>query len=371
MCNKKEFKETFTFRTMLGVIGIDSRMFRRNTTKKDGSPGEFISVVGMGVRVKDYEKFDQEYEKAMENAFKINGLTKKYKYYCLNDFEGESLRDKIVESFVGNIKNHIEKVHVFYALFSEERIERIKVYGRYSKRKGIKLSKPDRTQKQLIKEHLVNTFPGICAWRLMEFFSSPGLQFHIDFYEGHISEAQEEFENSSFAKLVFPSGDCVNPVISTADILLGLFDKRLSEKKLYLLFQNVRKALPEFKEKILAYPILNKHLPKITPLDKIPIDNNKYMIRPIYWVFKGDNIINSRDLKHSETYRNLLDFVSFKGGCVKIFDNSKDSSMMNQEDFGVYLNNMGKEQIKTYNKLGKKIRPFNLDLMVPDDYKNL
>ena len=230
---------------------------------------------------------------------------------------------------------------------------------------------PDRTQKQLIKEHLVNTFPGICAWRLMEFFSSASVQFHIDFYEGHISEAQEELEKSPFEKFVFPSGDCINPVISTADILIGLLDKRLSEKKLFLLFENIRKALPEFGEKVLAYPILNKHFPKITPVDKIPIDNNKHMIRPIYWVFKGDNVINSKDLKHSGTYRNLLDYVSYKGGCVKIFDKNKDSLMMNQGDFGVYLNEMGKEQIKSYNKIGKKILLFNIDLMIPDDYRNL
>lgn len=355
---------------MLDVIGIDSRMFTRTTKKRDGTKGEFFSVIGIGIRVRDYDKFDKEYEKSMEKAFKDNGLEKKYKYYCLNDFEGNDRRDKVVESFIGNIQEHIHKVHIFYALFSEEKIKRIKVYGRYSKRTNTKLSAPDRTQKQLIKEHLVNTFPGICAWRLMEFFRQ-GIQFHIDFYEGHISEAQEELEKSQLGKFVFPSGDCINPVISTADILIGLLDKRLSEKNLYLLFENMRKALPEFNEKILVYPLLNKHLPKITPIDKIPIDNNKYMRRPIYWIFKGEDIVNSKDLKRSETYRNLLDYASHKGGCVKLFDKNKDSKMMGDGDFGVYLNDRGKEQIKTYNKIGKKIQPFNMDLMIPDEYKKL
>ena len=120
---------------MLGVVGIDSRMFSRVTAKRDGSVGEFISVIGIGVRVEDYDQFDRDYEEAMEKAFKNNNQEKKYKYYCLNDFEGNELKDKIIESFINNIKDNIYKVHVFYALFSEQRLKRIKVYGRYSRRK--------------------------------------------------------------------------------------------------------------------------------------------------------------------------------------------------------------------------------------------
>ncbi len=355
---------------MLSVVGIDSRILVRNPIKKDGTRGEFISVIGMAVRVQDYESFDKQYQNAMEKAFTKSGLEKKYKYYSVNDLRDNPSKNKIIETFFENINEHIEKVHIFYTLFSKKRAPVVKVYGRYSRNKKIKLSKPTRTYKEFIHEHLVNCFPGICGWRLMKYFSSGTTQFHLDSYEGHICEAQEEFEKSNFEKFTFPSGDCTNPVISTADLLLDLFDIRLSKKKLLLIFQNIRLALPEFGNKILAYPFLNKHLPKITPLDKISVSNYSFL-RPVYWVFKGDASINSGDLKRSEAYRNLLDCVAHKGGTIKLFSKSKDSKLMNPHDYGVYWNNNGKEIIKTYNKMGKKLQFFNIDLTVPDDHKNI
>jgi hypothetical protein len=41
---------------MSSIIGIDSRIFERTTVKKDGTKGTFKSVIGIAVKVRDFQK---------------------------------------------------------------------------------------------------------------------------------------------------------------------------------------------------------------------------------------------------------------------------------------------------------------------------
>lgn len=355
---------------MFKVIGFDSREFSREVKKKDGTQGKFRSALGVGIRVDNYEKFDEEYKKKLQKIFERYGLEKEYNYYCFNDLKDLEKGKEIVEEFILSMQEYVDKVHIFYTLFSKEKVPFVKVYGRYSKRERKKLSKPTRSYFELLDEHLINMFPTICAWKIAPYIST-SFQFHLDSYSGHINESFEELEKSQIKKIVFPSGDCINPVISFADLFLSFFDKRLEDNNLYLLFQNIRKAIPEYGEKILAYPILSKHLPKITPLDKVEAKTEKYFLRPIYWVFKGDGQIDSGKFKRSKVYRKLLDYVSSQMGIVKMFSKMKDSDYLKDGDYGVFLNDSGKETIQTYRKLGTKLNILNLNLLVSDGYRNI
>ena len=191
----------------------------------------------------------------------------------------------------------------------------------------------------------------------------------MDSYNGHICEAYELFNEQGFTQYVFTNGDCSNAVISTADLLIELLDNRLLKSRKHLIFDNIRPALPEFGDKVLVYPIDNKDLPKITPLEKKEINTNENLRHPVFWVFKGDQMIDSSTFKKSKTFRNLIDYASSKYGIVKLFDKSKDIRYVQKGDFGVYINTAGKEIIETYKKLGKEFIPFDLDYLVPKEYK--
>ncbi len=350
---------------MTGIIGIDSRILIRDGTKRDGTKGHFESVVGIAVKVRDYVLFDQAYQTALKKAFDSVGLPQDYKFYCTHDLSSLPGKYKFLDIFIQSLSAHVEKVHVFYTLFSKKRLSEVKVYGRLSRNERLKLAAPTRTYEELISKHLLQCFPGVCAWRLMEHLLPSTSQFHLDSYEGHISEAQEELEGSEFKRVVYPNGDCSNPIISTADLLLDVLDKRLAASRALLIFDNIRPALPEFGDKVLVYPISNKHLPKITPLDKIAINNLKVLKHPVFWVFKGEEMISSEILKSSKAFRNLVDFAACKAGVVKLFDRNLDIEHFQEGDFGVYLNTRGKEIIDSYSKLGKRFIPYKLDNMVP------
>ena len=301
---------------MLKVIGFDSREFKRDVIKKDGTQGKFRSALGIGIRVDNYESFDKIYQKKLKEIFDKRGLEKEFTYYCFNDLKNIDKSEEIIEDFILLMKDYVDKVHIFYTLFSKDRIPEVKVYGRYAQRENKKLAKPTRNYLELLDEHILNMFPTICAWKISHCIPA-SFQFHLDSYSGHINESFEDLEKSPIKKVVFPSGDCINPVISFADLFLSFFDNRLSKNNLHLLFPNIRKAIPEYGEKILAYPILSKHLPKITPLDQVEVKIEDYFLRPIYWVFKGDVQVDSGKFKRSKVYRKLLDWIFLKGGLVK------------------------------------------------------
>lgn len=354
---------------MAAIIGIDSRIFVRDTIRKDRTPGHFESVLGVAVKVNNYDSFVNDYKTAITSALSDNGIEPNYLYYCTHDLRHYKEYYDIVSSFSKTIRDSIDKLHVFYTLFSPKRIEKVNVYGRYSRRTKLHLSHSTRTYSQLIKEHLVNCFPAICAWRLMEHFAPnpSSIIFHLDSYSGRISEAYEELEESTFHRRVYPSGDCTNPVISTADLFLGLLDKRLEKQKRPLIFENIRPALSEFGENVLAYPIMNKHLPKITPIDNIPIDVSPHIPHPVFWVMKTDPLLNAGVLKGSKAYRSLLDYAANQGGVVKLFEKAKDIRLFQNGDTGVYFDSKGKETIDSYKKMGKKLIPLSLDTLVPDE----
>ncbi len=354
---------------MVSIVGIDSRSFVRDVIKKDNTKGHFESVIGIAIKVRDYILFKEKYSKAIEKASKILKRGNDFQFLCFNDIKNEEGAHKFLEAFFKEIFPDIEKVHVFYTLFSKKRLSEIKVYGRMAKRKKIKFSEPTRTYEKLLSEHILQCFPAICAWRLIEYFTPETVEFHLDAYEGHIFEAQEALDDSGHIVYIYPGGDCVNAVISTADLMIAFLDKRLQTNSKYLIYENIRTVLPELGEKVLVYPISNKHVPFITPLDKQPVKLWDKIRHPVFWIFKGEEIIDSGTIKRSRSYRNLQDMAASTFGVVRMFDKSKDINYFKNGDYGVFLNQRGKEQIETYTRIGKKFKLFDLNAVVPEELK--
>jgi len=354
---------------MTSIIGIDARSFVR---KPHGDTDkEFISAFGVGVKVKDYVKFDTKYREAISQAFKNIDQEADYAYYCTNDIKDWKQKRVFLDTFLSEIAPHIERVHCFYTLFSSSITPEALVYGRHAKKKKIKLAKPTMTYDELTRKHLIETFPSICAWRLTEFFTPDGIQFHLDYHSGHVFEAFEELMGENYNCIYYPSGDCVNPIISTADLLIDLIDSRFAEQKKRLLFENFRPLIPELGERLLVYPIWNKHLRSIVPIEPKSINVIEKIKHPVFWVFKEDPNIDSGVLKRSEGYRRLLDYAASMGAVVKLFEKRKDADQLRSGDYGVYFDSRGEETVKTYTKLGRALKPFKFDYMIPSDQTKL
>lgn len=349
---------------MSSIIGIDARSFVRGRPSSSGDTGGFISAFGLGVKVRDYVSFDEHYKAAIAKAFRKIGKNADYAYYCTNDIKDWESKNEFLNEFITNIAQHIERLHCFYSLFSSKRTPEAHVYGRKARKDKIRLSKPSMSYTELTRTHLVEVFPSVCAWRLKDFFGKNGVHFQIDYHSGHTFEAFEQLVEGSYNCVYYPGGDCVNPIISTADLLIELLDYRFEAANKQLLFENFRPLLPELGEKVLVYPIWNPHLRYIVPLESKPINVIDRVKHPVFWVFKQDSNVDSGLLKRSEGYRNLLDYAGSQGGIVKLFEKRKDADHLASGDFGVYFDSRGMETVETYNKIGIKLKPFKFDYML-------
>ena len=54
-----------------------------------------------------------------------------------------------------------------------------------------------------------------------------------------------------------------------------------------------------------------------------------------------------------------------------MFSKMKDADHLKNGDFGVFINNSGKETILTYRKLGIKLNLLDLNLLVPEEDRNV
>jgi NADH:ubiquinone oxidoreductase subunit C len=122
---------------MPSIVGIDSRIFKRENIKRNGEQGHFESILGIAVKVRNYVEFDIDYQNALQLSFEENGKEINYTYYCTNDIKDYNEKDSIIQTFAENISDKIEKIHVFYTLFSEKHEKEVKVYGRLSRKEHI------------------------------------------------------------------------------------------------------------------------------------------------------------------------------------------------------------------------------------------
>src|SRR5690606_18406117 len=105
-----------------------------------------------------------------------------------------------------------------------------------------------------------------------------------------------------------------------------------------------------------VYSINNRDFKFITPLDNKAIDLESHLNHPVFWFFKGEEIINSATLKRSKEYRNLINYASNFNAIVKLFDKSNDIKYFKEGDYAIYLNSRAKEQILSYIKIGKNFK---------------
>lgn len=132
---------------MRSIVGIDSRIFKRESIKRNGEHGHFESVLGIAVKVRDYLEFDKDYQEALQLSFEENGEETNYTYYCTNDIKDYTEKYNIIQTFARNISNKIEKIHIFYTLFSKKHEEEVKYMDDFPGMNILDfLNQPERTK---------------------------------------------------------------------------------------------------------------------------------------------------------------------------------------------------------------------------------
>ena len=236
-------------------IGIDSCVFER---EKSNAPTKFRSMIGCAISTDDIKGFTQLYYDELQKALSLNGFKSDRKILSSSDILTITKGNFIVhEHLFKALIPKITKMDVIYPILNSKRIPKIKVYG---KKKILK----ELTFDEFYDQHLVNSFPHICLYKIMNYVSRENAKVFIDHFQSEETEAWNLV--SKYKDLYcYINGDKTNALISIADILCRLIDNRLEENNLFLDSKNFEKILPEIdKKKLYSHLVWNTDLPKIT-----------------------------------------------------------------------------------------------------------
>ncbi|MGV8140948.1 MAG: hypothetical protein ACP5NW_00750 [Candidatus Woesearchaeota archaeon] len=347
---------------MVVHVGIDSKDYsREKSTEEELENATFFSMIGCAVVTEDYDNLVKTYTQALQQALLKKDIETDRKVLCSNEILTMTHGNfDVHEEIFSAIAPYISKLNIFYPVFNSKRIPKIKVYG---KKRHIQ----EFTVKEFYNKHLKNSFPHICLWKIYSYIYGSKAQVYVDHFQSEITEAWDIISKYPHIHC-YIKGDMTNPLISIADIMCKLIDHRLEEGDLFLREDNIIKILYEVeKNKIFVHCINNKHLPKISMLHTNKVSLDKFIKRPIFYLYldKGSKLDTDVILSSCPKF---LNFINLKDGCVKFFIPS-DIYAIKNNDYIVYVNKHSKDDVDNLKELLENQMNIKINACNINDFK--
>lgn len=269
----------------------------------------------------------------------------------------------IHEDIFTSVLPYISGLNIFYTIFNSKKIadSRIKIHGKRKLVQSVSVI-------DFYNQHLVNSFPHICLWKLYPFIHGTKANVYIDHFQSELTNAWEEV--SVYPNIFcYYNGDMTNVLISLADMVCKIVNQRLYEKNLFLRSDNLVKIFPELGEqKLFTHHIGNKDLPKITNIHEKKIQLHKFIKRPVFYLYPGrDNKIDKKSIVNS--IPKFINYVHKKDGCFKFYT-PQDLQLIKDNDYLISIDSKNKEEIKTiqnliYDQMNKKIHSCGIEDLGP------
>ena len=331
------------------LVSGDSKYKSIAEFKKSGSTDiaelkGFFGSLAIGVEVEDLHSFQRDLLNCLKTAFEESGYDQLSPEHfespiCSKDIrqftEGEH---HIHNKFISLIRHKIKTLHVLFSAFDTNRIPAVHILGH--------TRNPEKVHpKVLAIEHLTNSFPHICIWRLLGEIKQGNIRVHVDHFDGKRTRAWETIEAEKINLEVAYKGDECDAVICAADILLRCLTARIERAKGSYNYASIEQNLDEFfnKQKLRIYKIDSRHYPDITPRDQRNIPLGKYLRRPVVFVIEPKTQhVNFSFFLGQPGGRRFLNFIYQKKACYKRFDQGQDRAILKDGDSIVYLDDDGK-----------------------------
>jgi hypothetical protein len=253
---------------------------------------------------------------------------------------------EVLCEFYERIRNYLQKINIFYCSFNQKRIPEIFTYGRSKLRK--------MSVEEFFNNHLDNSFIHICIWTLRNYLNSIQATVYSDSFTTNPTEAWNYVSNLPNFKII-PNGDAVNPLVSTADIIIKVLEYKLQKSKRSFFKSEIEKQLVgnNNDEQIHIHKIDNRFYPKITPLKRAKFRLDNFIKHPSFFIFKT----KKREIEMEFIMQNspkLMNEIFSKDGCVLFFDQRLYSGCISDGDFLLYMDKGAKATATDVQKLTKK-----------------
>ena len=335
------------------IVGIDSKKLVRRSR----SGNDFIALLGVGVCVEDYSKFKEKYSETIKKLFEKRGMVNKLPSYKSSTLKSLGLDFDFFEDFYKEIREDITKIYIFITVMKPE--VRVKIFPRSEL---TEISSID-----FMMKHLDSAYPHICCWSINQVWKSKEKSLPIfegnillDDFSGNKTNAWNQISGIKNLEIL-PNGDKVNPVISTADILINYLDVKLLTEDKKIGAKEIGECLSDFGKELDIRFIGDKSLWNIIPLHKGDIIKTSSKLRhPTIFILRGDGRIKveKKIVEFSPIFSKIIEYSYKNEGCCKFLDLSTDIDSITEKDFIFAIGEEAKSTVKQLRELGYKFSDF-------------
>ncbi len=316
--------------SQMPAVAFDSKEYHA------GVMTPFFAPIGLGVETRDVGRFKASYDAAMDVALsgrKPARRRKAHSFETLVDFYGENA-SKIADKFLGLILGEVSHVWFFHTEVSAAKTPFIYSQGKHK-------ALPPLDYMKLHNQ----SYPYWCAWLWARENEPRSCAILLDAFQGAETNAWNELK--LHRPLVFYKGDEVNPLISTADILLARADSALRQR--ILRDSVIEKVLGGMGFDATSMFIGQPHYHDITEISPLPINIRDYIYHPMVFMLHEDRP-RGTDWKEWDRQRFLAEVTdtpvnyAFENNTgFKTFDMDSDGTLLNpRKDVNFYYGPDGK-----------------------------
>ncbi|QDA30420.1 hypothetical protein FH039_00660 [Thermococcus indicus] len=286
-----------------------------------GKNGTFIARIGVAVSVRDsdFSEYVRSYREFFER-FKSNfGLQTPRWVFSSSDLRSYLIGEGDLTEYLLLMREFIDDVVVPNNVITNF------VFASF----GVKrVYMPDGTSKSVmafIKKVLKSYFAYIPAWVVVSRLSHARPKVHIDnFNPSPQTVAWNELLNRASELKIIPNGDKIDPLISTADLLLRYVKEMISLSKWRLDVNSLRTNLRSvgFPGDLLRiYHVGGRYLSNIVPQSvSNDIDPSMFNPTPRIYVLKEGLLTGEKEqqlIEKSPVFEYILRYATDKGGSLK------------------------------------------------------
>jgi len=360
---------------MMQIVSFDAKDFRRskkilipnpeNPEEQIEKVKEFYTPLGVGVLIKNPEKFVEDYLSAnieLSDNFFVKNKRPFYSSFYLKDEIDLRKAFRFCDDLVKKIQEHIEKIHICYLILSKEKHPTVNVGGTKSPTEEVETPKFLRIMQPM--------FSYITAWNFQK-INRKKYKLVIDGFSSKETIAWRELINHNDV-MVYPHGDECNPFISLADIIAFLTDLKLYNtdyEHRQLFPENVKYIWEDYSFDVECRFLDEKLFSKYRWESNDMINYSDYLARPVIFLLVDEieklapSIISvessfqttlegeavpiepkkfRRVIQKMEPYQCALKYAIQKNGCLQFFDPRIDSNKVKDGDVIVYMGEKSK-----------------------------
>jgi hypothetical protein len=337
------------------IVGIDSKKLVR-VGKMDN---DFIALLGIGAGVEDYENFKIKYTEIISSLFKKRNMVNKLSIYKSSTLKSIGMDFDFFEEFYRLIKKELSRLYIFLTILRSG--TRVKIFPKSEVTEIISI--------EFMTKHLDSTYPHICAWSMRQEWKNknrqePSKEFEgkilLDDFSGHKTNAWNSISHLVDLE-IFPNGDKVNPLISTADILINYLDLKLLNENKKIGADQIGENLSDFEGDLDIRFIGDKCLWNIIPLHKGDIIKTSSKLRhPTIFILRGDGKVkvDKKIIEFSPAFSKIIEQSYKNEGCCKFLDLVTDIDAITDKDFIYPIGDEAKIVVRQLRELGYRFNDF-------------